>query len=241
MSASLYYSEPGVEIHCGRVEDVLATIDPRTVRLALADPPYGVNEPTDRKKRGRGKAAECHDFAPVEGDDELFDPALMLTFPRVVLWGANHYADRLPPSPSWLLWDKREGIPSNDNADGEAAWSNLGGPLRIFRHTWYGMIKASEREQRRVHPTQKPVALGAWVLQRAKVAAGDLVVVPYAGSGPDVLACRNAGVRVIAIECVEGYCAEIVKRLRQPMLPMMTPAAPEPATTGDLFASAGPT
>lgn len=250
MSATLYHSEPGVEVHCGRVEDVLATIDPKSVALLSADPPYGVNEQTNRKSKGRGKtghgnldggrAKDSHDFPPVEGDREPFDPAPLLAFPRVALWGANHYADKLPASPSWIFWDKRAGTTSDDNADGEMAWTNLGGPARMFSHLWRGLCRASENNTRRVHPTQKPVALYSWLFSwRTK--PGDLIVAPYAGSGPDVLAARNLGRRVIAIESVESYCAEIVKRLRQPLLPMTAPAPVEPVTTGDLFSRMRPT
>lgn len=238
--STLYYSEPGIEIHCGRVEDVLATIDPKTVALLSADPPYGVNASTKNKTRKRGSAYgagkwPARDFAPVEGDDRPFDPALLLTFPRASIWGGNHFSNRLPPSPSWIFWDKRAGFGSDDGADGELAWTNLGGPMRMFTHLWRGTCRASEAGEPAKAPTQKPVALYSWLFQwRTK--PGDLIVAPYAGSGPDVLAARNLGRRIIAIECVESYCAEIVKRLRQPMLPMAQPVprAAEP-TTGDLF------
>lgn len=227
--STLYYAEPGVEIHCGRVEDVLETIDPKTVALLSADVPYGVNEQTKRKSKGRGnadgkgngKAWACRDFPAIVGDDKPFDPSPLLAFGRPsVLWGANHYADRLLASPSWILWDKRNGTGSNDNADGEVAWSNLGGPLRIFRHLWNGLCRGSEVGEKVLGPCQKPVALYSWLFQwRTK--PGDLGVAPYAGRGPDVLAARNLGRRIIAIECVESYCATIVARLRQPMLPMV--------------------
>jgi len=51
-----------------------------------------------------------------------------------VLFGANHYAHRLPPSPSWLVWDKRPEMASTDQADCELAWTNLGGLLERDRH-----------------------------------------------------------------------------------------------------------
>jgi site-specific DNA-methyltransferase (adenine-specific) len=249
VSATLYHSEPGIEIHCGRVEDVLATIDPKTVALLSADPPYGTridNNRTSKRQRyehGREGAkiggGKVRIFADVEGDDRPFDPAQLLAFGRPsVLWGANHYGSRVPDSPSWIFWDKREGQTSDDNADGELAWSNLGGPLRVFRHFWRGAMRKTEKEAKHTHPTQKPVALYSWLFSwRTK--PGDLIVAPYAGSGPDVAAARMLGRRIIAIECDESYCAEIVKRLRQPLLPMTTPVAAEPVATADLFSRIG--
>jgi site-specific DNA-methyltransferase (adenine-specific)/modification methylase len=234
VSSTLYYAEPGVEVHCGRVEDVLATIDPKTVALLSADPPYGIGLATGgrgtRRNRIQAKPPRDRAYAPVEGDDRAFDPSLLLQFPRVSLWGANHYADRLPSSPSWILWDKRDGSTPDNGSDAEMCWTNLGGPVRMFRHLWKGVLRASEAgaAHEHLHPTQKPVALYSWLFQwRTK--PGDLIVAPYAGSGPDVLAARNLGRRIIAIECVESYCAEIVKRLRQPMLPGLQ-AANAPVT-----------
>lgn len=187
--------------------------------LVLTDPPYGVAEQTNRAGKGRAILAPCHDFPPVHGDNEPFDPLHLLGFGRLVLFGANYYAPRLPESPSWIVWDKRDGLTSNDNADCELAWSNLGGPARVFRHRWNGMIKASERDQRRVHPTQKPVALMEWIIVRA-TKQGDLVLDPYMGSGPVLQAAKNLGRKAIGIEVEERYCEVAAKRLAQEVLPL---------------------
>jgi len=214
-----YYDHAGIQIFHGDCREVLPTLATDDVDLVLTDPPYGVAERTDRASKGRGLLAPCYDFPPVHGDDEPFDPAHLLVFRRLVLWGANYYADKLPPSPSWLVWDKRDGIPSNDNADCEMAWSNLGGPARLFRHRWNGMIKASEREKRRVHPTQKPVVLMAWIIS-AHAPAGGLVLDPYMGSGPTLRAAKNLGRSAIGIEIEERYCEIAAKRLQQSVLPL---------------------
>lgn len=215
-----YHDESaGITIYCGDCRDILPTLEAGSVDLVLTDPPYGVNEPTDRKSRGRGKLAECNDFAPVIGDNEPFDPIPLLRFRRVMLFGANHFADRLPPSAAWIVWDKRDGIPSNDNADCELIWSNVGGPARLYRHLWNGMIKASEQDQKRVHPTQKPVALMRWILERWSK-PGDLILDPYMGSGPIARACLDLGRRYIGIELEEKYCQIAVKRLSQQVLPL---------------------
>lgn len=209
-----YYDDGRVRIYHGDCREILPTLT--GVDLVLTDPPYGVAEATDRKARGRDNLAECNDFPPVYGDDAPFDPTHLLTFPAV-LFGANHYADRLPVSPSWIVWDKRDGLASNDNADCELAWTNLGGPARLFAHLWNGMVKASERDQRRVHPTQKPVALMSWVIQRWTL-PGQLVVDPYMGSGPVCRAAKDLGRRAIGIEIEERYCEVAARRLGQEAL-----------------------
>lgn len=247
MSATLYYAERGVEVHCGRVEDVLATIDPKTVALLSADPPYGngaeVHRPgavpgRPRKDTTGVKVGKARAYAKIEGNDQPFDPSALLAFGRPsVLWGANHYASRLPDAKGWIVWDKRDNTAPDDGSDAELAWTNLGGALRTFRHTWRGLARASETGVPHVHPTQKPVALYSWLFNwRTK--PGDLIVAPYAGSGPDVLAARNLGRRIIAIECVEAYCEIIKQRLvKAPIFPMMAPPPIKeaPPESGDLF------
>lgn len=226
-----YYSEPGIDLYQGDNREVLAAlgIRPEDVALLWGDPPYGVRERTDRASKGRGKNvnapkggnyASARDWPAVAGDDQPFDPAPWLVYPRAVLWGANHYASRLPPSSSWWWWDKRDGTTPDDNADGELAWTNLGGPARQFSHLWRGLCQASEKEHggARVHPTQKPEALASWGFQRAGLKAGDLVLSPWLGSGPEAAAAKRLGLRFIGIELVTEYLDACVDRLRQGVL-----------------------
>jgi len=173
----------------------------REVALVHADGPYGIDyQPVRGCARGLGSGPR-HVLPKVEGDDEPFDPSHLLELDRpTVLWGANHFAPRVPGSPSWILWDKREDTGSDTQADGELAWTNLGGPLRIFRHLWRGALRASERGARTIGTTQKPEALSVYVFQRANLKRGDLVFVPYLGSGPDLAVAQAMGLRVIACE-----------------------------------------
>ncbi len=240
-----YYDADGITVYHARCEEVLACglVPVREVALIHGDPPYGVNEKTNRAATGRGLQAgtkrrrdagrgpiNIRDFPPVVGDDGPFDPAPLLALDRpTVLWGANHYAPRVPASPSWILWDKRDGTTPDDNADGELAWSNLGGPLRIFRHLWRGTCRASETGTPHLGPTQKPIALSSYVFARAKLERGALVFVPYLGSGPDLPAARAMGLRVIACDVESWCCRTAVSRLG---------AAPHPepaAALGPLF------
>jgi site-specific DNA-methyltransferase (adenine-specific)/modification methylase len=253
-----YYRTPdgAITVYHARWEDVVAAdlVPLNEVELVHADVPYGVKERTERLKAGRvgslarhsqtirtgtrraGLVGLPHDFDPIEGDDRPFDPAPLLALDRPsVLWGANHYSDKVPGSPSWILWDKRETQPSDDNADGELAWSNLGGPLRIFRHWWRGALRKTEKEDRHLGPTQKPVALSVWLFtERYKVKPGSLVFVPCMGSGPDLAACLKLGLRCIACDVSLTACRTAVSaRLRA------VPHAEEPAMLGPLFTPRG--
>jgi site-specific DNA-methyltransferase (adenine-specific) len=211
-----YYVTPCglVRIFHARWEDVLVAgvFNPRDVKLVHADPPYGGGELAVKLRPSTSdvRLTRKRVFKPIEGDAEPFDPAPLLALDRpLVLWGANHYANRVPGGPSWFLWDKRCDVAPDNQADGELAWTNLGGPLRIFRHVWRGFARPGEMGSH-LHPTQKPEDLSAWVFQRAKLKRGDLILVPYMGSGPDLRPAMAMGLRVIACEVEELYCRTAV-------------------------------
>lgn len=234
-----YQTEDGsIRIFHAQWEDVLAAgvFAPKDIALIHADPPYGVNEKCDRRSLGRGKLVrlakdgrfrttkglgKARDWSLVVGDDKPFNPAPLLALKRpLVTWGANYYASKLPDVSSWLAWDKRDFVDSDNNADQELAWTNLGGPLRTFRHLWRGLCRASESGSTRVlHPTQKPEALSEFVFahaeKRKKLKRGDTVLVPYMGSFPDARPAIVRGYKVIACEVAEEYCKTAVNaRLR---------------------------
>lgn len=200
------------------IADVNRLVGDRAVDMVCTDPPYGVKERTTRKANGRSKLAECNDFAPVLGDSSIevavsaYQVCVGLGIPLLLFWGANYFAQALPHTSSWVVWDKREGKGVDDNADCELAWTNRGGPARLFAHMWKGMIKASERGQRRVHPTQKPVALAEWcigVYPRSRV---DVILDLFGGSGSTLIACESLGRHARIMELDPGYCDVIVTR-----------------------------
>jgi site-specific DNA-methyltransferase (adenine-specific)/modification methylase len=186
--------------------EVLASLKP--VDLLLSDPPYGIGESGKRNaSRGgpdkRGKYVPPTDYGDYQWDvaptADLIG-ALLRSAGRSILWGGNFYG--LPAASKWLVWDKQNG--TNDFADCELAWTNLPGAVRIFRHLWNGMARASELNAPRVHPTQKPILLMDWCLQQA----GDgvtTVLDPYMGSGTAGIACVNMGKTFTGIEIDPRY------------------------------------
>lgn len=218
-------------LHLADCLEILPTLD-RSHAL-ISDPPYGIATNTDRTGRRLGGKSKgllpTHQTAkhePVIGDDRPFDPAPLLDFEKVILWGGNHYCERLPGSPHWLIWDKREGTGPDDSADCELAWTNLKGPARMYRHLWRGLCRRGEeniaagRDSWRLHPTQKPVALMVWCIAQAGTPA--VVVDPYMGSGSTGVAAARMGLRFIGLEIHPPYfdiaCERIDAAYRQQRL-----------------------
>lgn len=211
----------GHRLACGDSTDITVIEklrDGLTIDMVFTDPPYGVSERTERGKAKRGKLTKGRDFSAVIGDDSTDTAAKafelchdVLQVPLIVYWGSNYY-EFLPPVSSWLVWDKRDGVGSDDNADCELAWTNRGGPARIFAHLWKGAIKASEHGERRVHPTQKPVALAEWCISEYPKKKPTVVLDLFGGSGSTLMACEKLGVRCLMVELDPLYCDVILAR-----------------------------
>lgn len=208
--------------------EVLPTIPKGSVGACITDPPYGVNAVRNGRCFGTSNAAATNEYRTIVGDDQPFDPSPLLAIaPIVALWGANHYADRLPASARWLVWDKRDGLNSNPLADCEMAWTSDGRPARLFSHRWMGMVRDSEHE-RRVHPSQKPVALAEWTLGVLEVPANAVVLDCYLGSGSIGVACVKTGRRFIGIEICDEYAQIARRRIREAVPTLFVRPQPSP-------------
>ena len=214
-----YYQDELVTIYCGLCDGLLPQLQFNAI---VTDPPYGIAHPTNYAARGRGDLAQCTDYAPVHNDDKPFDPSDLLRFKLpTVLWGANYYADKLPPSSGWLVWDKMRPH-TLDQSTCELAWTNFVKGVRCFRYLWNGAIR--DGEDFLSHPTQKPIALNEWTL-RLKWMPDGVIVDPYMGSGSLLVAAIRNGRKAIGIEVSEEYCAIAASRCEnektQPTLAML--------------------
>ena len=188
-----------------------------TIDLCYTDPPYGINEKGDRTARKTG-LAKNHNFKDFK--DDTIDYAVeayqivegVLQVKRQVWWGANYYCHALPQSNNWFVWDKRvEDKMADTQSDCELAWvKSKWSSVRIFRHLWKGFNKDSERNQQRVHPTQKPVALAEWSFDYFKEVSTVLDL--FGGSGSTLMACEKTGRHCLMMEFEPHYCDVIVKR-----------------------------
>jgi site-specific DNA-methyltransferase (adenine-specific) len=198
-------------LYLGDCLDILPALP--KVDAVITDPPYGIAHPCNFASRGRGKLAACNDYSDVHHDDRPFDPKHILSLGvPTALWGGNYFADKLPACSGWLVWDK-ERPDDLDQATCELAWTNYVKGVRRFRHLWNGMMKASERGEN-YHPTQKPSALGTWVLQLPWTPTGTILD-PYMGGGYMGVACAQLGRKFIGIEIEPKYFDIACRRIEQ--------------------------
>ena len=207
---TFYYSRNGITIYCGDCLEVMPQLD--EVDCVITDPPYGVDFDTDYTRFNGGVCKHGRNtHVKIANDTQLFDPTPFLNYRKVVLFGANNYS--VPPG-CLLIWDKR--TPNGNKnimADAEVAWLNSGHGVYIFEHTWDGFNRASEKNTA-YHPSQKPVAVMRWVIEKAKPQG--VIVDPFMGSGSTLKAAQEMGFPAIGIELSEDYCKIAVDRLRQP-------------------------
>ncbi len=203
-----------VTLYQGDCLDVLKTLDAGSIDAVVTDPPYGINFDTDYRRFTGGVSNKRFAHAKVANDDRPFDPSPFLSFaPIVVMFGANNFSDRLPKG-SWLIWDKRQGTKPLMTSDGEAAWCSKGHGVYIFNHVWDGFLRGNEQGIERVHPTQKPISLMSWVLEKY-TKPGDTILDPFMGSGTTGVACVKTGRNFIGCEIDPGYFKIAERRIAE--------------------------
>ena len=194
--------------------------------LAIVDPPYGIGVMTmnyttsGATRQGYGHmAANRRDYRKqgewdVKPGKEYFDELFRVS-KKQIIWGGNYFTDVLPPSKSFVIWDKRvyDGC-KNDFSDCEFAWMSSGmGVARIYRFLWNGMLQGNMKEKEdRFHPTQKPVSLYLWLLDNyAK--DGDKILDTHAGSASSLVACHRSGFDCWGFEIDKEYFTKARERL----------------------------
>jgi DNA modification methylase len=151
----------------------------------------------------------------MQGDEGDFDPAFLLSFENLIIWGANNFAHRLPPG-GWLVWAKKHpNLIGKFMSDAEVAWINKGHGVFLFPHEWDGFNRASERGKF-YHPTQKPTALMRWCIE--KFPNTEKILDPFMGSGTTLRAAKDLGRKAIGIEIEERYCEIAAKRMSQSVM-----------------------
>jgi DNA modification methylase len=189
------------------ITDIEKLIDDNEIDLAYCDPPYGVSYVSSGSNTK-------HKYEDIIGDDSIqtaidsYNLCFGLNISVLIFWGANYYANILPNSKSWIIWDKEN---TGVSADCELGWTNQTKVTKIFKHMWNGMLKASEQKDKRVHPTQKPVELALWCFKEYAPDSKNILDL-FGGSGSTLIACEKSNRKCFMMELSPHYCDVIIAR-----------------------------
>lgn len=220
-----FYQRENVVLYLGDCLEIMPMLEPRSIDAVVTDPPYGMTWNTDStrfsggtksqrsKQQARGEVPGRADWGSVQGDAMPFDPSPWLQFPRVILWGCNHYAQRLPVGTTLVWLKKSDELFGTFLSDAELAWMKGGYGVYAFRKQFPPPSRMKENSGDVAHPTQKPIALMRWCIEMAKVPLGGLVLDPFMGSGTTGVACAQLNRRFIGIEIDENYCSIAARRI----------------------------
>jgi site-specific DNA-methyltransferase (adenine-specific) len=172
--------------------------------LAIVDPPYGMKQ-HGAKNGGAGKlknraynngTIDDWDIAPTQ---EYFNELFRVSKNQII-WGGNYFD--LRPTRCVLAWDKVQ--PWQNFSQWEMAWTSFGSPAQIF--------KFDNRTGGKIHPTQKPVQLYKWLLERY-AEKGNRILDTHLGSGSIAIACHEYGYDLTACELDKGYYDAAMERI----------------------------
>jgi len=188
---------------CVSVMPALGKVD-----AVVTDPPYGIGaDEAAAKNKGKSgwKYYEFKGWDAARPSPEIFAKILSNSDEQII-WGGNYFADLLPPTMRWLVWDK--GQRDFSLADCEFAWTSQQKAARVFNYA-RGKALLDGKE----HPTQKPVALMEWCL--GFLPDAKTILDPFMGSGTTLVACAKLGRKGIGIELDPDYFEIACKRVRE--------------------------
>jgi site-specific DNA-methyltransferase (adenine-specific)/modification methylase len=209
-------------LYLGDCMDILPTLP--KVDAVITDPPYGIGERLVKGGKGGSfdslilSEADLWDKKPSRELLDLIRSKGTIQF----IWGGN-FLD-LPPCDKPLCWDKVR--PNQKNlSEWEFCWTSLVGRAEMFKHCANGGFLSVEP---RHHPTQKPVEVMKWCIEKAK--NPETILDPFMGSGTTGVAAIQMGRKFIGIEREPKYfeiaCKRIEQAVAQPQLFEPEPTKP---------------
>lgn len=200
-------------LYLGDCREILPSLG--KIDACITDPPYGIELKDQKESNGAHGGRRKIDIAPWERmkpNGTIFD-FMRHKSPYVVIWGGNYFANELPPTSKWLVWDKGQRI---NQSDGELAWTSMNGALRIFT-----LNRAALASDGAEHTTQKPVALMEWTIGQLPNAC-EIICDPFMGAGTTGIASAKLRRKFIGIEIEERYfdiaCERIERECSQMQL-----------------------
>lgn len=211
---------------CGDCMDYLPQFPDKYFDIAVVDPPY-FSGPEKRNYYGRAISpigVQRH-YKPSDEwniPDKAYFDELSRTSKHQIIWGCNYFDYSF--GSGRIVWDKCNG--DSSFSDCEIAYCSMHDSVRLFRYMWNGMMQGKSIEEghiqqgdkklneKRIHPTQKPVNLYQWIIQKY-IQPGWKVLDTHVGSASSLIAYEEAGIDYIAFEIDPYYYDLASKRLNE--------------------------
>ena len=194
--------------------------------LAVVDPPY-FSGPERRgyygsKESKIGVHRDYHISPEWKMPDKAYFEELNRVSNKYIIWGCNYF--KWDFAPGRIVWNKCN--KNSSFSDCEIAATNLFDSVRLFTFMWNGMMQGKSiteghiqqgnksLNEKRIHPTQKPVALYDWIFQKyAK--PGDRILDTHLGSGSSRIAAYEAGLNFVGFEIDPYYFSAQEERFNE--------------------------
>lgn len=226
---------------CGdstKKEDVDKLMNGNKADMVFTDPPYGMFLNADyssminnldfaKEKNFKGGKKYNNVIGDHSDFNEDFINIIFNKFnycKEIFLWGADYYTQLLinRNDGSWLVWDKRANknndIDEDNSSDKmygscfELCWSKSKHKRDIVRIKWAGVFGTEkEFDHKRHHPTQKPILLSSWFLNKYSKNKNNVIDL-FGGSGSTLIACEQLDRVCYMMELDEKYCEVICQR-----------------------------
>lgn len=180
--------------------EFMASKPDKFYRLAIVDPPYGINKDGQLKTTSKHGGRKAYDFKNWDNGipNQSYFQELFRVSENQIIWGGNYFTKFIPGSMGWIFWDKGQRI---RNSDGELAFTSFKRALRVIEINRVELLKDGT-----IHPTQKPVALYKWLLSNYATPC-DTILDTHGGSMSIAIACHDLGFDLDLCELDPDYFA----------------------------------
>jgi site-specific DNA-methyltransferase (adenine-specific) len=197
-----------INLHHIDCMDFMRNIPDGYYELAIVDPPYGIG--FDNKIREAKTKKWDNETPSKEYFDELFRVSK-----NQIIWGANYFPYLWQNGcKGFVFWNKDVNFDSY--SAGELAYTSFDRPAKYFYYAWNGLadgIRGRNKQQKTIHPTQKPVALYKYLLDKyAK--PNDKILDTHGGSMSIAIACHDYGFDLDLCELDKEYFDKGVQRVK---------------------------
>jgi site-specific DNA-methyltransferase (adenine-specific) len=189
--------------------------------LAIVDPPYGIGVSNNKKMTSNSKK----EYSIKNWDNEIPTKKYFNELKRVsknqIIWGVNYF-DGFGLNGGRIIWNKLgkdigRRNPMPNLSDCEIAYCSMRTNIKMFSYTQIGNVYGNDYQidwnQNRIHPTQKPVALYKWLLDKY-AQQGDKIIDTHLGSGSIAIACHDYGFELTACELDLEYYEKAIERIK---------------------------